>query len=90
MVIDRMLKNLGQVLPCLLEDLFCVLAHIARTVAQLRWVHVRVCLTLVLIHLGVWIPLARAHLSGEMLLLLELRAHTHTHTELLKMHFKNV
>lgn len=34
-------------------------------------------LTLVLTDLGIWIPLALAHLSREMLLLLELR-HTNT------------
>lgn len=34
------------------------------------------CLTLVLIDLGIWIPLALADLSGEMLLLLELQTQT--------------
>lgn len=44
--------------------------------AQVTWTHVLMCLTLVLIDLGIWIPLALADLSGEMLLLLELQTQT--------------
>ncbi len=89
-----MLKNLGQVFPCLLENLLgcChsyVFAQIVCIIAQIKLMHVFVCLTLILTDLGVWIPLALAHLSGEMLRLLELhtRTHTHmhTHTQLLRV-----
>lgn len=47
-----------------------------------------VCFTLVLIDLGVWIPLALAHLPGEMLLLLELKTHTNTNNyeHMLELH----
>ncbi len=60
---------------------FCVVAH-------MKLMHDYVCLTLVLTDLRVWIPLALAHLSGEMLLLLEL--HTHIHTQWLRMKVSNV
>lgn len=46
------------------------------------WLSVR-CLTLVLTDLWVWIPLALAHLSGKMLLLLKL----HTKIQMIKNTF---
>lgn len=81
-VINKMLKNLGQVLRRLLENLLgcChsyVSAHFTCIVSRMKLTCAFVCLTLVLIDLGIWIPLALTHLSGEMLLLLELRTHTH-------------
>lgn len=69
-------KNIGQVLPFIC----CCYSHTTCIAVHMRWMHVYVYLTLVLINLRVWIPLALAHLSGKMLLLLELDTQTHMNT----------